>query len=55
MSRWRAGCDAGICRDWIRQSAGGSTSFALVESHLHPGAASYRTVARFPLAGTDPA
>jgi 2'-5' RNA ligase len=29
--------------------------FALVESHLHPGAASYRTVARFPLAGTDPA
>ncbi len=25
--------------------------FALVESHLHPSAASYRTVARFPLAG----
>lgn len=29
--------------------------FALVESHLHPSAASYRTLARFPLAGADPA
>lgn len=28
--------------------------FALVESHLHPGAASYRTLARFPLAVADP-
>jgi 2'-5' RNA ligase len=28
--------------------------FALVESHLHPSAASYRTVARFPLPA-DPA
>jgi 2'-5' RNA ligase len=27
--------------------------FALVESHLHPSAASYRTLARFPLAGAD--
>ncbi|MDO8340749.1 MAG: RNA 2',3'-cyclic phosphodiesterase [Candidatus Woesebacteria bacterium] len=27
--------------------------FALVESHLHPSAASYRTLARFPLAAAD--
>lgn len=29
--------------------------FALVESHLHPSAASYRTLGRFPLVATTPA
>ena len=27
--------------------------FAMVESHLHPSAASYRTLARFPLDAAD--
>ena len=30
------------------------SEFALVESHLHPSAVSYRTVGRYPLAVADP-
>lgn len=46
------------CRDLPRLEAPIAwhvDEFSLIESHLHPSAASYRTLARFPLAGADPA